>query len=379
MKKYNLQEWIESGVAEEYNLIADTQEEEDDDFGMIESPYEKFFIYKYIKEFQEDSIWEKMGEKVKKSFEEKANMYKSINDPDSYSELLQEVYKLLWKNVAEQPFMRQEPKKKEMKGIWEDGKKSASDAMTSVQGILKAALQNIISGPKETKLENMSEEIFGHIQKMMEGAFKTNLEYWTKKFCVAVAADLSTEKLDKIFYDLIDKYYPNNILGEFMNRCFTVGNYCPVPKGFNSARSGQGACHDYWDLTLIQIRKWYLEDDDKELMMLLHCDTFCEKVKNCKEWLSWTANGDKKEKAWRRFVDSLLMQDYVWNEDDGIDKGNEKYYQVKEFWPNHSWENSELPKDDEKIKEALKGIIERIAKRSHRIVEELKCRKFECH
>mgnify|MGYP007105533051 FL=1 len=101
--------------------------------------------------------------------------------------------------------------------------------------------------------------------------------------------------------------------------------------------------------------------------------------KNCKEWLSWTANGDKKEKAWRRFVDSLLMQDYVWNEDDGIDKGNEKYYQVKEFWPNHSWENSELPKDDEKIKEALKGIIERIAKRSHRIVEELKCRKFECH
>lgn len=106
MKKYNLQEWIESGVAEEYNLIADTQEEEDDDFGMIESPYEKFFIYKYIKEFQEDSIWEKMGEKVKKSFEEKANMYKSINDPDSYSELLQEVYKLLWKNVAEQPFMR---------------------------------------------------------------------------------------------------------------------------------------------------------------------------------------------------------------------------------------------------------------------------------
>lgn len=384
MKKYNLQEWLESGVAEKYNLIADTQDEQDDDFGMIDNPYEKFFIYKYVKEVRNDSIWKKLGErgeKAKKEFGAKAEKYNSIKDPDSYSEMLQEIYKTLYYGTL---LGDDKNKKFVYQKYW-----IASDAMTSVQGVLTVALKNFIDEERgEIKDEDkIKEKIFKHIQNMYKN-FKNIVEkqkYWTKKFCVVVAADLSAEKLDKSFYELIDKYYPNNILGEFINRCFTVGNYCPVPIGFNAARAGvikenkEYENYDYWDLTLMQIRKWYLEDDDEELKKLLHCTTFCEKVKNCKEWLSWIANGGKGKKAWRRFVDTLLMQDYVWNEDDGIDKDSKKYYQVKEFWPDHSWENPELPKDDEKIKKALKGISERIAARSHRIVEELKRKKIECH
>lgn len=372
IKKYNnLQEWLESGEAEDYNLIADTQDEQDEVFGMIENPYEKFFVYKYITEFQNDSIWEKL-EEIKKSFEEKAYMYKSINDPDSYSKSLQEVYKLLWKNVAKQPFMRQEPRTKKMKEIWEDGKKSASDAMTSVQGILKVALQNIINDKKQTKPENMCKEIFEHIQKMMTGAFNENKEYWTKKFCVVVAADLSAEKLDESFYELIDKYYPDNILSEFINRCFTIGNYCPVPVGFNAARARdekENKNYDYWDLTLMKIKDWYDTRDDSLLKeQLLHKNG---NLKNCKKWLEWFEKKENKvgkTDGWHNFVDTLLMQDYV----------NEKY-EVMPFWEGHTWGNPELPKDDEKIKEALKGISKRIKARSQRIVEKMKLIKIECH
>ena len=65
MKYKNLKEWLDN-AAGEYNLIEDTQIELDDDYGRIESPYEKFFIYKYgnnIKRNSWDAVWKNIGKK----------------------------------------------------------------------------------------------------------------------------------------------------------------------------------------------------------------------------------------------------------------------------------------------------------------------------
>lgn len=187
----------------------------------------------------------------------------------------------------------------------------------------------------------------------------------------------------------------------FLEAVYTIGNFCPVPERFNTARSG-GGDYDYWDLTLMKIHDWYMDNDDndKHLNDLLHIKEECTRnrqcIKNCKKWLEWFKTDAERKKikypenysedydGWHNFVDTLYMQDYVYNEDNWDDKRykdnkvNREYYDVIPFWKGHEWskEGIKFPTDDEnkkinKIEEAFETMTAMINARTNRIAQAL--------
>lgn len=318
-------------------------------YGKIGNLYEKFLVYKYDRSVN----WNNM--KRTGSFE---NIDSYVTrDPDASSYLLQDIYKELWPQLVEQEFMKGSRK-------W-----ICSDVMTSAMYRLQAALRKIINA--DTTPENKDQkEIIEKIREIHIGCQKRY--WWSKNRCILVAADLGEK-----FYKLVDKNYSN--MASFLNKSHTIGNFCPVPKGFNTARAGAGV-YDCWDLTLMKIYEWYKEEADESkdriLIELLHHEKDPEKYKecrdNCREWLEWFGKKENKIKeeydGWQNFVEMLFMRDYV---DDN--------YVVTPFWTGHGWgkgKTRELPENNVEINKALKKITDRITARSSKIVTECKKRSM---
>lgn len=377
MRYSNVEKWANRRDAVVYDFVEDTQtnfmfmDDRSNDYRELDS-YEKFCVYKYMCGYK--LAWSRIAELPDaldnaKNFEKKAKGYQ-IGDPDSSSVLLQEIYKLLWKDVAEKPFMKQEPKK--IKGTWDDGKITASDTMTSATTRFIDALN-----ASKTKEIINSQNIAGKINKIRV-AFGGTEQRWSTKLCIIVEAVLE-EGEKKEFYKMIDNHYP--AMRNFLDQWHTIGNYCPIPAGFNSARSGRYAEHDYWDLTLMKICDWYKYNDKRDAILaeLLHIvnddKDKNEIMKNCRDWLKWFEKKGKEvgKDGWHYFVDTLYMQDYVYNEKDGINQGHEKYYDVKPFWNKHGWKKDKgeiigLPEDIDEINQGVEEVCIRIAARSIRIV-----------
>lgn len=380
MKYESVKEWIESKKPEVYDFVEDTQrnlmDNRSNDYRKLES-YEKFFIYKYT--HQNEPKWGCLGrlEEELKSAEEfvkNAEKYQ-IGDPDSESMLLQKIYNLLWENLVKESFMRQSAGRIWMVEAGSDGTIIASDTMTSAIVRFTDAMTQIISDtdtiPALRGMSKDREELIKQIYKIYKKC-GSGQKWWTTNFSIMVVAVLD-EMEKKEFSEMIYDQYP--AMRKFLDLCHTIGNYCPVPVGFNANRSGRGAVHDYWDIALLKIREWYKVETDESkdaiLKELLHHkdkepsekDNECRN--NCRKWLQWFGEGND---GWHNFVDTLYMQDYV----------NENY-EVQPFWEGHTWENYKLTdnlKDEEnneviisKINERLKEINRRIAARSDRMVD----------
>lgn len=264
------------------------------------SGYEKYFTYKTV--------------------EKKTDPYYA-GDPDSESELLQKIYKHLWPELKDKDYMK-------------DKEKIYSDTMTSVQHTLSRYYKDTF--PDEIK----------------EYRSKNPRQKFSARMCKTMYEQYST----------VSKTLNENFnLKKFISCYHTLGNYCPVPAGFNVARSGTGysSNYDYWDLTLMRIKKYYdikkelsLQVTDvnatNEIAMLLHCNGI---IDNCKKWLDGY-NG------WDDFVEKNYFQDYIY-----ADNGKE----VIPFCEGHSWENNEIGNYDE----FFKNVSNRIEKRSKRMIAAL--------
>ena len=245
----------------------------------------------------------------------------NVKDPDSSSILLQEIYKILWPELEQKVFMK--------------GKEwICSDTMTSVQHTLTKYYEETF--PNEVK-EYMSNN--------------PRQRFVSAKMCKAMYEQFNTvsSHLDS-----------NTHLKRFISLYHTLGNYSPVPAGFNVARSGVGysSDYDYWDLTLMKIKKYFdlrkrsfsqLADDVNQIVSLLH---FEEIINNCLKWLD-------EYDSWENFVEKNYFQDYV--DDEG---------EVIPFCDGHSWENgcNEIIDYDEFFENAWK----RIEARSKRMINALK-------
>ena len=387
MKYEGVKEWIESKKPEVYDFVEDTQRNLEDnlsnDYRRLET-YEKFFIYKYTHE--NGPIWSNLAgleEELKRAKEFVKNTEKyQIGDPDSESMLLQKIYGLLWKDLIKKPFMRQGTNQIWMVEAGSDGNVIASDTMTSAMVRFTDAMQAIIitnKTPKTPELQNMCEyrgELINKIRKIYE-ACGSRQKWWSTNFSIMVVAVLD-EMEKKEFSEMIYEQY--SAMRRLLDLCHTIGNYCPVPVGFNVNRSGSHAVHDYWDLTLKKIQDWYQAETDeskeKILIKLLHYKKDSKKNKvcrdNCEKWLEWFGKGND---GWRNFVDTLYMQDYVKD----YEKGN---YDVKLFWEDHDWDNPELTYITEEkernenlntiTNKRLEEINRRIVARSNRIVDACK-------
>lgn len=355
-------EWVEKennrkdAKAVLYDFVKDTIE--DDETLYPKDTYEKWMLYKAGELLTRDSntgkvkLLKNVSEKfveIRKYFgegehDQEKEIIMKLHDPDckiSGSKLLQDIYKTLWATLSEQKFM----KHSDDKDAW-----ICSDTMTSAQQRMNDFLQVI-------EKEDVPCNIFQTIRK------ETGNAKYSQRLCIELYLRGCLDSESENFYKKIFKEKvcdkgeeAKGQLDRFLECWHMLGNYCPVPRHFNSARSGPYARHDYWDLTLIKIKSYYdkkldnnVHDARKELgEELLHGRG---NTSACKEWLDYF-------ETWEGFIKQNYMQDFV-----DIEDG----YKVRQFFKEHSWSKPK-PENLEEFKELFQNASEMIEKRTMRII-----------
>lgn len=239
------------------------------------------------------------------------------------AELTREIYAKLWGNVHfswDKPFIY-------------------GETMTSIQAMLNILVE-IDEKDFEQKYRNK------HWSKYMSMVHVLNLYY-----------------SDPDFLNRLNDISPS--IHVFANSVHTIGNFVPVPPGFNVARSK----YDYWDLTLVKIREWYFENDPDEKNAIL--SVLLEKARNkktdkenCKIWLSLCGKGMDGMEGWKNFISTNYMHDFV--------AGDEAMPIM--FYENHSWIEP-IPTTEDDLNKIFDKCSELIYKRSQRMVDELRAKQ----
>lgn len=323
--KMNLAEYLslDEETKQRYDFSAENATKKYQDATSIE----KYIIYKTY--YSDPSKWGDEFEQGKKFREKirKSKDYAGFRDPDDFksnpNSLLEQIYKKLWPELE-----------------------LCSDTMTSVQYIMSRYFE------KETKDDRLK---ISNRQRCSMG-YMINL--WAAK-----EGEEFEKKFKKVAESMNEKEEGLDI---FLSAWHTLGNYCPVPSGFNSARSNYGK-HDFWDLTMMMIRKWYRTDDEVLKECILREDLFHNRskgnaIKACVKWLNLCGGEEGAgEVRWERFVQTLCLEDWV-NCDK--DSSNYEYYEVIPLWEGHGWDNALLPVNNWKgfFMEYNRRILERTKK-----------------
>lgn len=304
-------------LSNEQNIIFDfTMDNDCECYKKIDNPIERYFVYRSLKESIKKSCYSEASNFAEKNIQN----YKQVKDPDLSSKLLQQIYSLLWPDLCSKKFMIS------------DDEWIQSDTMTSAQRTFNLSVEKIIENKEE-------------LEDRKKGRKRVSDAY-----CIELYARNKESFTKRIM----------NVPGEesFLRLYHTIGNYVPVPKQFNAARSGQFASHDYWDLTLMKIHEYYqtCEQTYKQICIeeLLHGKG---DLAACKAWLDYFGVG---EEGWKTFIKSYLFQDYVDNN-----------YDVIPFCRDHSWDKPDISD----CVEFFLNISRLIYLRGKRMFTE--CKKFE--
>ncbi|GEM_PF-6841019 len=244
-------------------------------------------------------------------------------DPDSKSNILQEIYKLLWGELCSQWFMKK------------DNGMICSDNMTSAQNFVNSA---------------MKKEAF--LQKDKYKECRGNKQKYSTNFMIKVY-DKDKEEKDKELTELFKSYG----LDELVSVYHTIGNYCPVPRYFNKARAGyKSAVCDLWDLTLMKINEYYIVKGNPQQESRIFDELFHGQNNPlpCKAWLDYFG-------SWESFVDRNYFGSFV--DDD---------YKVIPFWTGHGWDSKGFPDKKNELKDAVKAVKQRILLRGIKIGSKLR-------
>lgn len=281
-KTRNVEDFLKSECSVEWDVV----NEFSDEYKNLKDPFKKYFIYKLSSPDSAYKEWDK-------KFKEDNPYWRELKDPDTQSTLLQEIYGLLWPDLVDKCFM------KEKNYIY-------ADTMNSVQTTLVQIMKDI----------DKEKEILGNLVKR-----KRN---YSANYSIALYS--KTEEAGEFVKEL--RCF--NGLENLIRYYHTIGNFLPVPYGFNSLRYRR--TQDYWDLTLFRIYKWYLATGDKtaqndELHNLLCKEyqykpaVFEEAVRSCEMWLAYFV-------TWQGFIEKNFLQDFVLI-------SNRVYGKPKEFWAGH--------------------------------------------
>lgn len=322
---WNVLGWLDNEPLT-YDFVEDTQEEYNyHEYPCIPKGFLRYFVYRadgYDVEhnsFLKPEYLNRIKEKIRL-----AGLFK-VKDPDSASGLLKEIYAVLW------------PRK---------GVGGYSDTMTSAQTLVNVAVDNV--------RYNIDWKLYQD----------ESARPCTKNVFIALMA--AEDRLSCV----LNRFYP--CLRNYISVYHSIGNYCPVPKGFNRARGQKG--YDFWDLTLEKIREFYLEEDEekqKEIMRrLLHSKISEQDLDSCIFWFWYSGgNGEKGEAAWRYYIEKFFMQDYV----------NPETYEVIPLWHQHKWDNaisSLKSMNNGDIELAAAEITNRIMKRGQRMIDAVRHWRF---
>ncbi len=143
---------------------------------------------------------------------------------------------------------------------------------------------------------------------------------------------------------------------EYLKAWHLLGNFMPVPVGFNCGR--YLSTMDFFDVTLKLIHDWYwYGDENNTLDTLITCKTQIEKeiaMENTRKWLSSFMVDDKA--SWHIFVEKNYLEAFVEKKENG------EYGNPKEFWTGH-FSSKSMPQNIDEYKQfflnATRWIIER--------------------
>lgn len=252
----------------------------------------------------------------------------NYNDKEADScSLMQEIYAKLWKNVLLECYI--------------------GDTMNSCNTILN----ELFSKKKKYILQsaNLTQDKKQELEKVTS---------WSKRASILLYMN------DKKKYDEIINLY--NGVKSFLTVAYTLGNFIPVPPGFNAR--GTSKIKDYWDLTLLAIYNWFMEQTKKPIVYNITLIDVVKTQKNkeaCEEWLKCFKD-DNDELSWDVFVEKNYLQAFVKSNESN--NGN-KYGMPKELWDGHFGGDVLPTKDD--ISQFFTNASEWIAARGERMVDAL--------
>ena len=147
----------------------------------------------------------------------------------------------------------------------------------------------------------------------------------------------------------------------FIELATSCANMLPVPKYFNTGRSGPFAKWDYWDLTLIQIKKWFdarekqNQNQQKDALRMLfahstHNYTFSLRSTNMFDSIKYAEQWLNDFLSWDDFIEKLVLDSFV-------DKESRNPIM---FWDGHCFElplptDTEYDFNDERRNEKIKS------------------------
>lgn len=299
------------------------------------SSIEKYIIYKtYTSKNDWSNIifhGKSFREEVRKQYSRRhgRKIIKWIQDPDSdfrnnRQSLLKEIYNGIWPELG---------------SIC-----TYSDTMTSAQYIMSGYFEKEIETGQEKSRRRQ----------------RCSARYMITALVAEPGGKGLKEKIEMSAARLDEK---KEHLEEFLSAWHMLGNYCPVPNGFNGPRSNFGK-HDFGDLTLMMIRKWYFAEDKilKESILkdLLHAQG---DVRACADWLNKCGGTQGSgEVRWKKFVQTLCFEDWV-NQD----------YEVIPLWEGHERDHALLPNNwGGFFQECHRRILERTKRLREKLLKMLK-------
>lgn len=331
----NIEEFIKLPAPDRYDFSNDGANEEYNKLDSFEDTYEKFFVYMYeralsIKNYEEGKAGVmKYGDDYQKECKGK---FGKIKDPDSESDLLQEIYKELWhlhdETSLKYCYTIQGETMNSVNTTLNELYKYKSDREICIETFEQCKERNSIK-PKKCTTQGVS------------------IAYIISRY-----AEKKTEQEEQ--YDKIEE------LKSFLSVYHTLGNFIPVPTGCNAPR-GTGKLKDYWDLTLKIIYDYYDHGEDKIKDIVGE-----SKSELYKQWLDSFQEKDSKKGSWKCFVEKNYLQDFVnRNAEDG------SYGMPKELWEGH-FSGGVLPNEIKQIKQFCTNASNWITARSTQMLKELK-------
>lgn len=314
----------------------------------LKNTYEKFFVYMY-KTARPITCYEEgkagvMAHGV--AYKEECNKrFGTISDPDSGSDLLQIIYKTLWRDVKSLNYCKK-------------GNEIQGETMNSANTTLGKLYEYNPKRPEEKRIETPEQyDERKAIKPVKYKEQKVSIAYMFSRY-----AEEKSEQEEK--YDKIEG------LKDFLSVYHTLGNFIPVPVGCNGPR-GVGRLKDYWDLTLKIIYDYYVCGEDKiwdivkgknnELKAFALYELY-------KQWLD--SFQDDGKPSWKCFIEKNYLQDFVNPNVGGI------YGEPEELWEGHfsdffSGKTGALPDSIEQIEKFYVKASDFITKRSKRMLEEI--------
>ena len=254
-------------------------------------------------------------------------------DPDSKSLFLQKLYRELWPGVEDKDYMMLD-----------------SYALDTYSGEATEKLRSVCGDTMNSVTTTLN-----HIPSICGDSLRKMARHYLslgeddQKF----ERDLTSELWWKL-WETGEEAIITDMLHDFLKDWHTIGNFIPVPLGFNRGR--YQTTRDYWDLTLLAIYKWYHGEKGaiKNLITDRNPNSQNKAVQNTIKWLSDFQRDGKP--SWQVFVEENYMQSFV-------EKDGDTYGMPKELWPGH-FSSQVMPYQIDELELFFTNVTQWISERS---------------